>query len=234
MRDAPTYESDYIQNYDNSNTDRTLAGSFLQKSHSLLENSRPPLSAGHTVLEVGAGSGHHFPFVRKEYSKYVMTDASLSMIAIAEKKHAEDVASGLLLVRQQNATSLDYPDGSFDRLIATHVLEHLTDPVSVLREWNRVVRPGGLISLVLPCDPGMLWRFGRHLGPRRNARKLGLAYDYLQAAEHVNSIFNLVVFIRHHFDQLIENWYPAIVPVPDLNLFYICHITTSKNGAANA
>jgi ubiquinone/menaquinone biosynthesis C-methylase UbiE len=151
------------------------------------------------------------------------------MLNIARKKFCAEVSSGSLVLEKQDATRLSYPDGSFDRLIATHVLEHLPEPVSVLREWNRVVRPGGIISIVLPCDPGFLWRLGRHLGPRRNAKKLGLAYDYLQAAEHINSIFNLVVFIRHHFESLNELWYPTRIPVPDLNLFYICHINTVQN-----
>ncbi len=234
MRDAPNYKSTFIQDYDTNNSENTLAGSFLKKSHHLLERSLPDTKSGQTILEVGAGTGHHFPYVAKGFSKYVMTDGSSAMLSIAEKKYTEHIAAGLLLVQQQDAASLDFPNGSFDRLIATHVLEHLTDPVRVLREWNRVVRPGGLISLVLPCDPGVMWRLGRHFGPRRNAEKQGLAYDYVLAAEHVNSIYNLVVFIRHHFDQLIENWYPAIVPVPDLNLFYICHITTFKSGAPNA
>jgi hypothetical protein len=62
----------------------------------------------------------------------------------------------------------------------------LPDPVSALKEWNRVVRPDGLISIVLPCDPGLAWRAGRSFGPRRNATKLGIEYDYLEAAEHVS------------------------------------------------
>jgi len=226
MRGAPSYELTYIENYDKNNAEKTLSGSFLQKSHILLEKNLPNSDDVQTILEVGAGSGHHFPYVNKCYSKYIMTDGSAEMLAIAAEKYSREVFSGFLVIEQQDATTLSYPDGCVDRLIATHVLEHLQNPVNVLKEWNRVVRPGGLISIVLPCDPGLLWRLGRHFGPRRNSQKLGLAYDYLQASEHVNSIFNLVVFIRHHFEFLTETWYPAILPLPDLNLFYICHIRT--------
>lgn len=127
-------------------------------------------------------------------------------------------------LEKQDPTKLTYFDAAFDRLIATHVLEHLRRPVDVLAEWDRVVRPGGLITIVLPCDPGILWRLGRYFGPRRNAEKVGIAYDYLQATEHVNSIFNLSVIMRHHFDINAELWYPARVSLPDLNLFYICHL----------
>ena len=226
MRDVPSYESSYIQSYDKNNTEKTLAGSFLQKSHLLLERTLPDIDELNTVLEVGAGSGHHFPYVKKIFSKYIMTDGSSEMLAIASEKYASNISSGLVVLEQQDATKLSYSDSSVDRLIATHVLEHLPNPVEVLIEWNRVVRPGGIISIVLPCDPGILWRVGRHLGPRKNAQKLGIAYDYLQASEHVNSIFNLKVFIQHHFEFLTESWYPAKVALPDLNLFYICHIRT--------
>jgi phosphatidylethanolamine/phosphatidyl-N-methylethanolamine N-methyltransferase len=227
MRDAPSYELSYIQSYDSNNTEQTMAGSFLQKSHRLLEKNLPSDGIYSRVLEVGAGSGHHFPYVKAGFRQYVMTDGSDAMLEIASKKFSAQMSAGTLKVEKQDATALTYPDNCFDRLIATHVLEHLPNPVHVLREWNRVIRPNGIISIVLPCDPGMLWRLGRHLGPRRNARKLGISYDYLQAAEHVNSIFNLVVFIRHHFEVTSEYWYPARIPVPDLNLFFICHIKIS-------
>lgn len=228
MRDAPSYESSYIQSYDKNNAEKTLAGFFLHRSHFLLEQTLPDINGLETILEVGAGSGHHFPYVNKNFSKYILTDGSAGMLAISSEKYADEISSGLVSIEQQDATKLNYPNASVDRLIATHVLEHLPNPVNVLKEWNRVVKPGGLISIALPCDPGLLWRIGRHFGPRRNAQRLGLAYDYLQAAEHINSIFNLKVFIRHHFECLSESWYPAKVPMPDFNLFYVCHIKTIK------
>ena len=226
MRAAPSYELSYIQSYDTNNSPQTLSGSLLQKSHQLLEKMLPYDASYCRVLEVGAGTGHHFPYMKHVFDKYVMTDGSDEMLKIASEKYAEQKSVNSFVIEKQNATSLTYSDHSFDRLIATHVLEHLPNPVEVLKEWNRVVRPQGLISIVLPCDPGMLWRLGRYFGPRRNAEKLGIAYDYLMAAEHVNSIFNLTVFIRHHFEDVSELWYPARIPAPDLNLFYICHIRT--------
>lgn len=228
MREQPHYQSELINNYDLNNSSRTLAGSFLQKSHTILEKTLPISASFDRVIEVGAGSGHHYSYVSHDYNQYVMTDGSAAMLEIAAKKYASQCSTGKLQIEQQDATSLSYPNASFDRLIATHVLEHLPNPVEVLREWNRVVRPGGIISIVLPCDPGVLWRLGRYLGPRRNAKKVGLEYDYLCAAEHINSIFNLVVFLKYHFELVSETWYPARVPMPDLNLFYVCHIQTAE------
>ena len=42
------------------------------------------------------------------------------------------------------------PDSSQDFLIASHVLEHMPDPVGALRTWVRLVRPGGVVLLAMP------------------------------------------------------------------------------------
>ncbi|HXR28582.1 MAG TPA: methyltransferase domain-containing protein [Solirubrobacteraceae bacterium] len=45
-------------------------------------------------------------------------------------------------------------DHSYDALLASHVLEHLANPLGALAEWQRVVRPGGHILLVVPHRDG--------------------------------------------------------------------------------
>jgi len=45
-------------------------------------------------------------------------------------------------------------DGSHDFVLASHVLEHLANPLQALREWARVLRPGGWLVLVLPHKEG--------------------------------------------------------------------------------
>jgi SAM-dependent methyltransferase len=41
-------------------------------------------------------------------------------------------------------------DGTYEFVIAAHVIEHLTDPIGALANWCRVVRPGGLVFLIVP------------------------------------------------------------------------------------
>lgn len=45
-------------------------------------------------------------------------------------------------------------DGTYDALLASHVLEHLADPLGALGEWQRAVRPGGHVLLVMPHYEG--------------------------------------------------------------------------------
>ena len=210
------YETRWLENYDAANYGTSLSGRVLASTHRIIEND-PKLAARYdSVLEVGVGTMAHFPTVRHDFSRYVASDHDPKVIRFLEEREWDP----RIEVRQLSGDQLPFDDCSFDRLIATHVLEHVRDPVSALEEWVRVVRPGGVISLILPCDPGFAWRFGRMLGPRKKATEAGLPYDYYMAVEHVNAIFGLRSIIQYHFPDRKERWWPLAVPVPDINLIY--------------
>ena len=202
-----------------------LSGRILLDTHYVIERPFGSEAIFPSVLEVGAGSGAHFGFVRHRFERYLMTDASPHFVGQMREKFA---AQPRVAVAQSDAAVLEFEDNSFDRLVATHVLEHLYQPHLVLREWNRVIRPGGVLSLILPCDPGLAWRIGRHFGPRRAALKSGLPYDFFMARDHVNSFFTLVELIRYYFADRDESWWPFRFASADLNLIYGVNITVSK------
>lgn len=45
---------------------------------------------------------------------------------------------------------LPFADSSYPWLLASHVLEHMPDPLRAMLEWHRVVRPGGVVYVVVP------------------------------------------------------------------------------------
>jgi SAM-dependent methyltransferase len=49
-----------------------------------------------------------------------------------------------------HACALPFHDHALDYVIASHVLEHVANPVAALVEWYRVVRPGGIVYLIVP------------------------------------------------------------------------------------
>jgi phosphatidylethanolamine/phosphatidyl-N-methylethanolamine N-methyltransferase len=222
--DIDTYNMRLAQAYDALNYGRSLSAWFMRRGHVVLERPFGPDRHFGKVVEVGAGAGEHLGFVRHTFDEYLLTDWNDVRLERARAALPEALRAKVGVARE-DASKLSLPDNSVDRLVACHILEHMYRPHEVLREWCRVVRKGGVLSILLPCDPGLMWRLGRKLGPRTNAERAGIDYDYWMAREHVNPINNLVVFLRYYFPQIEETWYPLRVPSMDLNLFYLCHVT---------
>jgi len=205
--------------YDSANYEDPLQSRVMRASHRLVEKPFGEATRFGRVLEVGAGTGEHLPFVRHDYGEYILTDMDPKTLDVARQKLSA-LDTGRVGFEVQTGSALAYPDGAFDRVVAVHVLEHIYQPHLALKEWRRVLKDGGTLSILIPTDPGVAWRLGRHLGPRRNAVSKGLAYDYIMAREHVNPCNNLIALLRHYFPEAREAWWPSPIPSIDLNLFF--------------
>jgi len=221
------YREKFSDLYDESNYSSPLQSLVMRASHRLVEKAYANDSHFERVLEVGAGTGEHVNFVRHKFEEYTLVDLDQKTLDVAKKK-LEGSHAGKFEFECQEGSELKFDDNTFDRLIATHVLEHIYQPHLVLKEWIRVVKDGGVLSILIPTDPGIAWRLGRHLGPRRNAISHGIAYDYIMAREHVNSCYNLIAILRHYFPGGKESWWPLPVPSIDLNLFFSFHAVINK------
>jgi SAM-dependent methyltransferase len=103
-------------------------------------DERLPLAGD--VLEVGAGTGKlwtHVDHVSRGL-RPTLTDFSPAMC-----KQLRTIADAR--VQQCDATDLPFPDASFDTVIANHMLYHLDNPATALREFARVLRPGGRLAI---------------------------------------------------------------------------------------
>jgi phosphatidylethanolamine/phosphatidyl-N-methylethanolamine N-methyltransferase len=215
----------WATDYDAQNYGNSLSGRILYKTHAIIENPLSNRSDLRKVLEVGTGSGVHYPFVKHDFDTYEMSDNSDFFLDTLRNRYASDERVSVV---EMNARFPNRPVDIYDRLIACHVLEHLPEPHDALRQWWSLVRNGGVISLILPCDPGVAWRLGRNFGPRSSLAKRGLPYDYIMAREHINSITNLRALIKFYFDDVDEYWRPFFVPSVDLNLIYGVNINVRK------
>jgi ubiquinone/menaquinone biosynthesis C-methylase UbiE len=221
------YRAKFSELYDESNYSSPLQSLVMRASHKLVEKAHSDESEFNRVLEIGAGTGEHVKFVRHKFEEYILSDLDQKTLDVAESKLKNQHADKLKFDCQEGS-ELRYSDNSFDRVIATHVLEHIYQPHLALKEWARVVRDGGVLSILIPTDPGLAWRLGRHLGPRKNAISQGISYDYVMAREHVNSCNNLIAILRHYFPDAKESWWPFPVPSIDLNLFFSFHAVIHK------
>lgn len=223
------YRARFADVYDSSNYSSPLQSAVMRASHRLAEKKFQERNHFSRVLEIGAGTGEHLAFVRHGFDQYVLTDLDSKTLDVAKSK-LDGKHGGKLAFEIQSGEGLYYTENSFDRLIATHVLEHIYKPHLALKEWERVLKNGGVLSILIPTDPGVAWRLGRHLGPRKNAIAQGIAYDYVMAREHVNSCNNLIALLRHYFPDHAEVWWPFPIPSIDLNLFFVFHALINKQG----
>ena len=212
--------------YDTLNYSKGLQGLVMNEGHKLLEKRYTANDKFSKIIEIGAGCGEHTHFIRHKFDEYHLTDIDANVLCAAKKNLVSNEQSKYKFCLAKEI-ELNYPDDEFDRLIAAHVLEHIYRPHLALAEWKRVIKPGGTISVLIPCDPGILWRIGRKFA-RKKMTRLGLNYDYIMAREHVNPCNNLVTLLRHAFPTNKAVWWPTLIPSMDMNLFFVFHAIVDK------
>ena len=95
--------------------------------------------SGARVLDVGAGIGQYRPLF--EHCDYRAHDFGL-----------EPATAGhyTTLDFQSDIAAIPVPDGSFDVVLCTEVLEHVPEPIAALREMARILKPGGRLLITAP------------------------------------------------------------------------------------
>src|SRR4051794_4660373 len=96
-----------------------------------------------TLLDVGCGAGRYLDLMRAlGWSRVVGVDISADAIANARSLGLEAYAGDL--------QEIGFPDNTFDAISASHTLEHVRDPLALLREIARVAKPGARVAIVVP------------------------------------------------------------------------------------
>ncbi len=115
------------------------------------------LHAGDRLLDIGCGFGRHSYEALRRGASVVSSDFSMPELvevqAIVTAMHEGGELPVGVSATSCNAdvTRLPFPDGSFDRIIASEILEHIDDDVAALSELFRVLRPGGTFAATVPA-----------------------------------------------------------------------------------
>jgi SAM-dependent methyltransferase len=105
--------------------------------------------AGRRILEIGAGCGAFMAYGSREGLRAVGVEIDPAIAALArELAQGNGMAAPALLVAAGEA--LPFRSGSFEVIFSNSVLEHVRDPVQVLREAVRALRPGGRLHFIVP------------------------------------------------------------------------------------
>lgn len=146
MRSKEKYNESFI--YDESSLEReTLTieprfGAFLHQV----------VGTGHLVLDIGCGTGRYTVHSKRAGNTVIGSELVYSA-AVGARRRGLDVIVG------DSETTFPFPDEVFDRAQCIEVIEHLMDPVSTLREINRVLKTGGELFISTPNAAWWAHRF---------------------------------------------------------------------------
>lgn len=126
---------------------------------------------GKACLDAGCGGGRYSIAMAHLGAAHV-SGIDLGEQGVADaRKRALALGADHVDFRVGSVADLPFPDESFDCIIHSGVLQHTADPIGVLRELSRVLRPGGMIYMLVYATEGLRWPLVQMLRPI--AQRLG-------------------------------------------------------------
>jgi len=117
------------------------------------------------LLDVGCGAGEYLAFMRDHGWESEGVDFDVEAVESARARFGVNAHCRQL-------EEMNYPDAHFDAITMNHLIEHVSDPVRLLLECRRVLKPDGLIVVTTPnsCSLGhrMYAKYWRGLEPPRH------------------------------------------------------------------
>lgn len=121
-----------------------------------VDYDRLRIGPGSTVIDVGCGAGRHsFEAYRRgadviafDQDAEELAEVDTMLQAMGQAGEAPKSAKAQVVVG--DALALPYPDGAFDTVIASEILEHIPEDGTAIAELARVLKPGGTLAVTVP------------------------------------------------------------------------------------
>jgi len=170
------------------------------------------------TLEIGAGLGEHLAYEQlsaAQRASYTAVELRPAMAAELARRHPD------VQVRVGDCQErFDFPDDTFDRVLAIHVLEHLPNLPAAVREMHRLCNKArGRFQVVIPTEGGLAYSLARRISAQRFfERRYNMPYKWLIEREHVNRPHEIFDVLGEWFVPEHKAYFPLRVPSVNLNL----------------
>ena len=180
---------------------------------------------GKVLAEVGPGSLPHRAFWNGSPELYISID-------IREEFH-KDAAEKCgcrhrpILV-EASSSAIPLASASVDVIFSFYSLEHLQNLESSVKEYARILKPGGLFVGAVPNEGGAAWGLGRMFSTRRiMTNRYSIDYDKIIAWEHPNFVDDIRGSLNANLVEL--DWRQLPFPfIEDPNLNFLSLFTFKK------
>lgn len=121
-----------------------------------IDFDRFEVAAGDRLLDLGCGAGRHTFEALRRGADVVALDRNAEDLHAVEATVAELAAAGHIplpagpVTVEGDALALPFDPATFDRVLASEILEHIPDDRAAIAEIVRVVKPGGLVAVSVP------------------------------------------------------------------------------------
>lgn len=172
---------------------------------------------GTTIADIGCGTGRHWAgILDKKPARLAGYDVSAGMLGVLQQKYPQAETH---LLSDEHLQGLS--DGSCDLVLSTLTVAHIEHIEAALKEWRRVVKPGGAI-LITDYHPDALTRGGQRTF-RHKDRTLAVR-NHIHSLQQLTTIagqldLKVVRCIERKIDETVRSFYEQQQALPIYDKF---------------
>jgi 2-polyprenyl-3-methyl-5-hydroxy-6-metoxy-1,4-benzoquinol methylase len=167
--------------------------------------------AAGSILELGLGHGVTTNAFDRKFNRHVVVDASSAVIENFRKLYPDCAAE----IQQSLFEQFESAE-RFDLVVFGYVLEHVDDPVSIMKHFKRFLSPAGRMFITVPNAAVLNRRLGQHAG---------LLHDIYEMSDHDRLLGHQRYYTVETLKRDIE---AAGLKVQRMEGIYLKPLTTSQ------
>lgn len=113
---------------------------------------------GKVLIDIATGSGYVAVEMAKLGLNVIATDLTPEAIENL-KRYKRQLGFKNLTLKKCFAEKIPLPDNSVDYIVANAILEHIPNEMQAVKEWKRILKPGGKMFITVPLKYQYIWPF---------------------------------------------------------------------------